>query len=122
MKQELMLQGSCFGNGCGNRKMLPISHPEERKLQKCFVKYRDWIFTFMAYPDVPADNNSSERAMRAAKVKDKISGGFRSQEGATRFADLLSLTHTLRKQYLPLLDSLAAVFQGVDILPCFSSG
>jgi transposase len=103
-----------------NRMLL--SHPEERKLQKCFIKYRDWIFTFMAYPDVPADNNSSERAMRAAKVKDKISGGFRSQEGATRFADLLSLTHTLRKQYLPLLDSLAAVFQGVDILPCFSSG
>ena len=39
----------------------------------------------MAYPDVPADNNSSERAMRAAKVKDKISGGFRSPAGATRF-------------------------------------
>jgi transposase len=97
-------------------------HSEERKLQKCFIKYRDWIFTFMAYPDVPADNNSSERAIRAAKVKDKISGGFRSPAGATRFADLLSLTHTLRKQHLPLLDSLAAVFQGTDILPGFSSG
>ena len=66
----------------------------------------------MAYPDVPADNNSSERAMRAAKVKDKISGGFRSPAGATRFADLLSLTHTLRKQHLPLLDS-AALGEGV---------
>jgi transposase len=99
-----------------------LVHPEEKKLQKCFIKYRDWIFTFMAYPDVPADNNSSERAMRAAKVKDKISGGFRSQTGATRFADLLSLTHTLRKQHLPLLDSLAAVFQGIDILPGFRSG
>jgi transposase len=101
---------------------MEVTHPEERKLQKCFTKYRDWIFTFMAYPDVPPDNNSSERAMRAAKVKDKISGGFRSQTGATRFADLLSLTHTLRKQHLPLLDSLAAVFQGIDILPGFSSG
>jgi transposase len=101
---------------------LVLVHPEEKKLQKCFIKYRDWIFTFMAYPDVPADNNSSERAMRAAKVKDKISGGFRSQTGATRFADLLSLTHTLRKQHLPLLDSLAAVFQGIDILPGFRSG
>jgi transposase len=101
---------------------MEIIHHEERKLQKCFIKYRDWIFTFMAYPDVPPDNNSSERAMRAAKVKDKISGGFRSPAGATRFADLLSLTHTLRKQHLPLLDSLAAVFQGIDILPGFSSG
>jgi transposase len=101
---------------------MEIIHPEEKKLQKCFIKYRDWIFTFLAYPDVPPDNNSSERAMRAAKVKDKISGGFRSQTGATRFADLLSLTHTLRKQHLPLLDSLAAVFQGIDILPGFRSG
>jgi len=101
---------------------MQVIHPEERKLQKCFIKYRDWIFTFLSYPDVPADNNSSERAIRAAKVKDKISGGFRSPAGATRFADLLSLTHTLRKQHLPLLDSLAAVFQGVDILPHFNSG
>jgi transposase len=101
---------------------MEVTHPEERKLQKCFIKYRDWIFTFMAYSDVPADNNSSERAMRAAKVKDKISGGFRSPAGATRFADLLSLTHTLRKQHLPFFESLAAVFQGVDILPRFSSG
>jgi len=90
---------------------IEVIHPEEQKLQKCFTKYRDWIFTFMAYSDVPADNNCSERAMRAAKVKDKISVGFRSPAGATRFADLLSLTHTLRKQHLLLLDSLAAVFQ-----------
>jgi len=101
---------------------MELTHPEEKKLQKCFTKYRDWIFTFLAYPDVPPDNNRSERAIRAAKVKDKISGGFRSAGGATRFADLLSLTHTLRKQHLPLLDSLAAVFQGIDILPGFRSG
>jgi len=101
---------------------MEIIHPEEKKLQKCFKKYLNWIFTFMAYPDVPPDNNSSERAMRAAKVKDKISGGFRSQTGATRFADLLSLIHTLRKQHLPMFDSLVAVFQGIDILPGFSSG
>jgi transposase len=76
----------------------------------------------MAYPAISPDNNSFEQAMRAAKVKDKISGEFRSSAGATRFADLLSLTHTLRKQHLPLLDPLAAVFQGIDILPGFSSG
>jgi transposase len=100
---------------------VPLTQPEERKLQKCFRKFQDWIFTFMAYPDVPADNNHSEQAMRAAKVKDKISGGFRSPAGATRFADLLSLIHTLRKQHLPLLDSLVTVLQGGEILPHFSS-
>lgn len=100
---------------------LLLTQPEEGKLQKCFRKFKDWIFTFMAYPDVPADNNRSEQAIRAAKVKEKISGGFRSPAGATRFTDLLSLIHTLHKQHLPLLDSLVTVFQGGEILAHFSS-
>jgi Transposase IS66 family len=75
-----------------------LTHKEERRLQKRLIKHKNWIFTFMAYPDVPPDNNSSERAIKAAKVKDKVSGGFRSVQGARRFAQLLSLTQTLRKQ------------------------
>ena len=98
---------------------MPLIQPEERRLQKRFTKYKDWIFTFMSYPDVPADNNSSERAIKAAKLKDKVSGGFRSELGATRFAQLLSLTQTLRKQHLPILDCLKAVIAGQD-LPLFS--
>ena len=89
-----------------------LTHKEERRLQKRLIKHRDWIFTFMAYPDVPADNNSSERAIKAAKLKQKVSGGFRSVLGASRFAQLLSLTQTLRKQKLPVLTSLTAIFQG----------
>jgi len=73
----------------------------------------------MSYPDVPPDNNSSERAIKAIKLKDKVSGGFRSEPGASRFAQLLSLTQTLRKQHLPILACLKAVFHGHD-LPLFS--
>lgn len=93
---------------------VPLTHPEERRLQKRLIKHKDWIFTFMAYPDVPPDNNSSERAIKAAKVKDKVSGGFRSVEGASRFAQLLSLTQTLRKQKLAILPTLTAIFQGIE--------
>jgi transposase len=89
-----------------------LTHKEERRLQKRLIKHKDWIFTFMAYPDVPADNNSSERAIKAAKLKQKVSGGFRSVPGASRFAQLLSLTQTLHKQKLPILTSLTAIFQG----------
>src|SRR5207249_9803856 len=69
---------------------MPLTHPEERRLQKRLIKHQNWIFTFMAYPDVPADNKSSERAIKAAKIKDNVSGGFRSVPGASRFAQLLS--------------------------------
>jgi Transposase IS66 family len=101
---------------------MPLIHKEERRLQKRLTKYKDWIFTFMSYPDVPADNNSSERAIKAAKLKDKVSGGFRSELGATRFAQLLSLTQTLRKQHLPILATLTAIFQGIDGAVPFLSG
>lgn len=91
---------------------MPLTRPEERRLQKRLIKHKNWIFTFMAYPDVPPDNNGSERAIKAAKLKDKVSGGFRSMPGAIRFAQLLSLTQTLRKQKLPILPTLTAIFQG----------
>jgi transposase len=89
-----------------------LSGKEERRLQKRLIKHQLWIFTFLSYPDVPPDNNSSERAIKAAKLKEKVSGGFRSVPGATRFAQLLSVTQTLRKQKLPMLPSLTALFQG----------
>jgi transposase len=98
---------------------LPLTRPEERRLQRRLIKHQNWIFTFMAYPDVPPDNNSSERAIKAAKIKDKVSGGFRSVQGASRFAQLLSLTQTLRKQHLPILATLTAIFKGSDCAVSF---
>jgi|SRR5882757_1288584 hypothetical protein len=101
---------------------VPLIRKEERRLQKRLIKHKAWIFTFMSYPDVPADNNSSERAIKAAKLKDKVSGGFRSELGASRFAQLLSLTQTLRKQKLPILATLTAIFQGIEGAVPFLSG
>lgn len=101
---------------------MTLSKPEEKRLQKRFIKHQDWIFTFMRYPSVPPDNNSSERAIKAAKLKEKVSGGFRSEFGASQFAQLLSLTQTLRKQHLPILASLTAVFKGQDLPLFLSSG
>jgi transposase len=101
---------------------MPLAQPEERRLQKRLIKHHNWIFTFMAYPDVPADNNSSERAIKAAKIKDKVSGGFRSVQGARRFAQLLSLTQTLRKQKLAILPTLTALFKGSEEAVFFHAG
>ncbi|GAC1649692.1 MAG: hypothetical protein NVS4B12_18960 [Ktedonobacteraceae bacterium] len=49
---------------------MPLTQPEERRLQKRLIKHQHWSFPFMAYPDVPPDNHSSERAIKAAKLKD----------------------------------------------------
>jgi len=55
------------------------------------IKYKDYLFAFLYHWLVPADNNGSERAVRTFKVKQKVSGLFRSQEGARAFAIIRSL-------------------------------
>ncbi len=58
--------------------------------------------------EVPFTNNLAEQALRMMKVKMKISGGFRTPEGAQAFAALRSVIATARKQGLNILKALAA--------------
>lgn len=66
--------------------------------QKRMVKYSGYVFAFLNNPDIPPDNNGSERAIRNFKVKQKISGLFRSKGGAEIFATLRSVIDTAIKQ------------------------
>ncbi|NIU01017.1 MAG: IS66 family transposase [Nitrosopumilaceae archaeon] len=77
--------------------------------QKRLVKYRDHIFTFLYHPKVPPDNNDSEKAIRNVKVKQKISGQFKSTKGADVFAILRSVTDTAIKNEQNILDALKII-------------
>lgn len=75
--------------------------------QNRLIKYRDYIFTFLYREEVPADNNASERAVRNIKVKQKISGQFKSDKGAETFAILRSVIDTTIKNNGNVLQTLA---------------
>ena len=79
-------------------------------LQKRLVKYRQHILTFLYYHEVPPDNNGSERAIRNVKVKQKISGQFKSFQGAENFAILRSVIDTAIKNNLNPLHSLSQIY------------
>lgn len=86
-------------------------HKEVTTFRKRMTKYRNHIFTYLYHPEVPSDNNGSERAIRNVKVKQKISGQFKSMEGANRFAILRSITDTAIKNGQNVLNSLLCVAQ-----------
>lgn len=88
---------------------LPPGKHELVRFQNRLKKYRDYIFTFLYRPEVPPDNNASERAIRNIKVKQKISGLFRSTNGAFNFAVLRSVTDTVLKNDQNVLDSLKII-------------
>jgi len=88
---------------------LPLDKKELVRFQRRLKKYRDCIFTFLHRPEVPPDNNSSERAIRNIKVKQKVSGLFRSAKGAHNFAVLRSITDTVLKNQQNVLDSLKLI-------------
>jgi hypothetical protein len=82
-------------------KYLEIDSSTKKETQKqinSFKKARDKIFTFLLYPNVPPDNNGSERAIRNLKVKLKVSQQFKSSQGAKDYGILRSVIDTARKR------------------------
>jgi hypothetical protein len=72
-------------------------HEDFGRLQRSLLKHRESIFRFLSNPDIPYDNNATERAIRIFKVKQKVSGCFRSKKGADAHTQLLSIADTSKK-------------------------
>jgi transposase len=64
------------------------------------------LLRFLTDPAVPFTNNLAEQAVRMMKLRQKISGGFRSQEGAGDFAVIRSFIATAKKQGWNLIQAL----------------
>ena len=88
---------------------LDQSHRESVSMQKRLVKYRQSILTFLYNHKVPPDNNASERAIRNVKVKQKISGQFKSEKGADDFCVIRSVVDTLIKRSQNILENLTLI-------------
>lgn len=84
-------------------------------------RYSNDVWRFITNHRVPFDNNRAERDIRMPKLKQKISGCFRTTRGFDTFCTIRSYLATLRKQQLPLFKALALSFSGNVPQPCFGA-
>lgn len=81
-----------------------------KNLLRRLADYKDNVLRFTIDPAVSFDNNQAERDLRMAKVKQKVSGCFRTDQGARDFAIWRSYIATVRKRGRNVLDALTLVF------------
>ncbi len=84
---------------------------EFEKFKKGILKVKDYLFTFLSDPFVPYDNNASERGVRKIKIKQKVSGCFRTDKGADDFAKIHSIAETAMKNGNSKFNAILAVVQ-----------
>jgi len=89
-----------------------LDRPPDKKYKELHTFYKricrekEHLFTFLFIQNVPADNNASERAIRNVKVKQKISGQFKTETAAQNFAKIRSVIDTTIKNGMNVVDAL----------------
>ena len=92
-----------------------------RNLLDRFRDHPDGILAFMRDFAVPFDNNQSERDLRMMKLRQKISGTFRSFDALVDFCRIRGYVSTARKNGLNALDALRRVFLDEPFMPAVNN-
>jgi len=95
-----------------------VKRSKARNLLERLINFEADVLRFMINTDVPFTNNAAENAIRMTKVHQKISGCFRSLDGAEIFCRVRGYLSTCRKQGMSATQAMSLVFEGE--LPDFS--
>ncbi len=105
---------SILDRGTEENKEISSTYWQEKadKLLRRLKKYKSSILFYIHDFSIPYDNNFIERALRMIKGKTKVSGGFRSTDGAIRFGNTMSIIKTARLRKMNVFDCIRSIFMG----------
>lgn len=94
-----------------------VAQSDARNLLDRLIQYKAAYLRFVSDFRVPFDNNLAERDLRMSKLQQKISGCFRTAQGANIFCRVRGYISTLRKQGLDLLSALYSLYTDTPFFP-----
>lgn len=107
----------------GRKKQSPPKNLLDRLQQyKPQVYDPGGVLAFMYDFRIPFDNNLAERDVRMVKIKQKVSGAFRTRTGAETFCAIRSYISTVRKHGLNVIDAIHDASTGNPFIPCTVGG
>jgi len=112
-KEELEASGFHEMQGKHGRK----KQSKARNLLDRYYKYQKEILAFMKDSSIPFTNNQAERNHRMMKLKQKISGTFRSEKGARNFCRVRGFISMIKKHGRQVFPELMRVFEGAPFIP-----